>query len=83
MMSVASDNPVYQEMQKSMYNTQVSIQTLATQIGLKPGIQHAAAGRVLILPKGTVFVCDTHVTRDPRVAEHSNMSTTGKPNLSA
>jgi polysaccharide chain length determinant protein (PEP-CTERM system associated) len=35
MMGVASDNPVYQEMQKSMYATQVSIQTLATQIGLQ------------------------------------------------
>ncbi len=35
MMNVASDNPVYQEMQKSMYTTQVSIQTLATQIGLQ------------------------------------------------
>lgn len=35
MMSVASDNPVYQEMQKGMYNTQVSIQTLATQIELQ------------------------------------------------
>jgi len=33
MMGVASDNPVYQEMQKSMYTSQVSIQTLATQIG--------------------------------------------------
>ncbi len=35
MMSVASDNPVYQEMQKSMYTTQVNLQTLATQIGLQ------------------------------------------------
>ncbi|HEV7123374.1 MAG TPA: XrtA system polysaccharide chain length determinant [Rhodanobacter sp.] len=35
MMDVASDNPVYQEMQKSMYTTQVNIQTLATQIGLQ------------------------------------------------
>ena len=35
MMGVVSDNPVYQEMQKSMYTTQVSIQTLATQIGLQ------------------------------------------------
>ncbi len=35
LMSVASDNPVYQEMQKSMYNTQVNLQTLATQIGLQ------------------------------------------------
>ena len=35
MMGVASDNPVYQEMQKSMYSTQVSIQTLGTQIALQ------------------------------------------------
>ncbi|KRA33144.1 chain length-determining protein [Rhodanobacter sp. Root627] len=35
MMGVVSDNPVYQEMQKSMYTTQVNIQTLATQIGLQ------------------------------------------------
>ena len=35
LMGVISDNPVYQEMQKSMYSTQVSIQTLGTQIGLQ------------------------------------------------
>jgi polysaccharide chain length determinant protein (PEP-CTERM system associated) len=35
MMGVASDNPVYQEMQKSMYAAQVSIQTLAMQIDLQ------------------------------------------------
>ena len=35
MMGVVSDNPVYQEMQKSMYSTQVSIRTLATQIALQ------------------------------------------------
>lgn len=35
MTSVASNNPVYQEMQKSMYATQVSVQTLATQIDLQ------------------------------------------------
>ena len=34
-MAVASDNPVYQEMQKSMYTSQVNIQTLATQISLQ------------------------------------------------
>ncbi|MEO8747785.1 MAG: XrtA system polysaccharide chain length determinant [Rhodanobacter sp.] len=32
-MGVASDNPVYQEMQKSLYATQVGIQALATQVG--------------------------------------------------
>ena len=35
LIGVASDNPVYQEMQKSMYTTQVNIQTLATQIALQ------------------------------------------------
>lgn len=35
MMGVASDNPVYQEMQKSMYASQVSVKTLATQIALQ------------------------------------------------
>ena len=34
-MGVISDNPVYQEMQKSLYTTQVQIQTLATQIALQ------------------------------------------------
>ncbi|MEO8746944.1 MAG: GNVR domain-containing protein, partial [Rhodanobacter sp.] len=34
-MDVASDNPVYQEMQKSMYTTQVTLQTLSTQISLQ------------------------------------------------
>lgn len=39
-------------------------------IGLKPGVETAAAMRVLILPnKGTFFVCDTHVTRDPSIAQ--------------
>ncbi|MEO7072627.1 MAG: XrtA system polysaccharide chain length determinant [Rhodanobacter sp.] len=32
MMNVASDNPVYQDMQKSMYTSQVNVQMLATQI---------------------------------------------------
>lgn len=35
MMGVVSDNPVYQEMQKSMYTIQVSIQTLVTQIAFQ------------------------------------------------
>lgn len=35
LMSVASDNPVYQEMQKAMYSTQISIQMLASRIALQ------------------------------------------------
>lgn len=34
-MGLVSDNPVYQEMQKSLYGSQVQIQQLSTQIGLQ------------------------------------------------
>ncbi|MGH8283237.1 MAG: XrtA system polysaccharide chain length determinant [Gammaproteobacteria bacterium] len=34
-MGVASDNPVYQDMQKSLYASQVNIETLKTQIALQ------------------------------------------------
>ena len=34
-MGVASDNPVYQDMQKGLYTTEVNIRTLATQIALQ------------------------------------------------
>lgn len=35
LMGVVTDNPVYQEMQKSLYSTQVDIQKLGTQIALQ------------------------------------------------
>ncbi|GIK99780.1 MAG: NADP-dependent malic enzyme [Alphaproteobacteria bacterium] len=34
-------------------------------IGLRPGVSHAAALSVLILPRGTFFLTDTQVTPDP------------------
>ena len=43
-------------------------------IGLKPGVETAAALRVLIMPKGTFFVCDTHVNPDPSIAQVSEMT---------
>lgn len=43
-------------------------------IGLKPGVETAAALRALLLPKGTFFVCDTHVNPDPSVAQISEMT---------
>lgn len=44
-------------------------------IGLKPGVETAAAVRVLILPnRGTYFVADTHVNPDPSVSEISEMT---------
>jgi malate dehydrogenase (oxaloacetate-decarboxylating)(NADP+) len=38
-------------------------------IGLRPGVRHYAAMNALILPRRTVFICDTYVTPDPD-AEH-------------
>ncbi|MBM3341938.1 MAG: NADP-dependent malic enzyme [Betaproteobacteria bacterium] len=34
-------------------------------IGKRPGVNHYAAMNALMLPKGTVFICDTYVTFDP------------------
>ncbi len=44
-------------------------------IGLKPGVETAAALRILIMPnKGTYFVCDTHVNPDPSISQISEMT---------
>jgi malate dehydrogenase (oxaloacetate-decarboxylating)(NADP+) len=34
-------------------------------IGRRPGVNHFSAMNTLLLPKGTVFICDTYVTFDP------------------
>jgi malate dehydrogenase (oxaloacetate-decarboxylating)(NADP+) len=43
-------------------------------IGLKPGVETAAALRALIVPKGTYFFCDTHVNPNPSIAQISEMT---------
>ncbi len=43
-------------------------------IGLKPGVETAAALRALIVPKGTYFVCDTHVNPNPSISQISEMT---------
>jgi malate dehydrogenase (oxaloacetate-decarboxylating)(NADP+) len=43
-------------------------------IGLKPGVETAAALRALIVSKGTYFVCDTHVNPDPSISQISEMT---------
>ncbi|HPF79220.1 MAG TPA: phosphate acyltransferase, partial [Alphaproteobacteria bacterium] len=44
-------------------------------VGLKPGVETAAALRLLILPnRGTYFVADTHVNPDPSVPQISEMT---------
>lgn len=44
-------------------------------IGLKPGVETAAALRLLILPnRGTYFVADTHVNPNPSISQISEMT---------
>jgi malate dehydrogenase (oxaloacetate-decarboxylating)(NADP+) len=43
-------------------------------IGLKDGVCDASALSVLIMPTGTFFLCDTHVTPDPSAEELVEMT---------
>ncbi len=43
-------------------------------IGLKRGVETAAALRALLVPKGIFFVCDTHVNPDPSISQISEMT---------
>ncbi len=43
-------------------------------IGLKPGVETAAALRAILVPKGIFFICDTHVNPDPSIAQISEMT---------
>ena len=43
-------------------------------IGLRPGVKHYYAMNVLILPKRTVFICDTYVNFDPSAEQIAEMA---------
>ena len=43
-------------------------------IGMKEGVKDFSAMSVLVLPSGTFFLCDTHVTPDPGVDEIIEMT---------
>jgi malate dehydrogenase (oxaloacetate-decarboxylating)(NADP+) len=43
-------------------------------IGLRPGVGNAAALSVLILPRGTFFLCDTQVTPEPTAEQVAEMT---------
>ena len=43
-------------------------------LGLKPGVETAAALNALILPRGAYFICDTQVNPDPSIAQISEMT---------
>jgi malate dehydrogenase (oxaloacetate-decarboxylating)(NADP+) len=43
-------------------------------IGLRPGVNHFAAMNALLLPKRTVFICDTYVNYDPTAEQIAEMT---------
>jgi malate dehydrogenase (oxaloacetate-decarboxylating)(NADP+) len=43
-------------------------------LGKRPDVHSAAAMNILVLRKGTYFICDTHVNSDPDAAEIANMT---------
>jgi len=43
-------------------------------IGLRPGVKHYYAMNVLLLPKRTVFICDTYVNFDPTAEQVAEMA---------
>ena len=43
-------------------------------LGRKPGVNHYYAMNVLILPKRTVFICDTYVNFDPTAEQIAEMT---------
>jgi malate dehydrogenase (oxaloacetate-decarboxylating)(NADP+) len=43
-------------------------------IGLKPGVKNYAAMNMLLLPKRTVFICDTYVNYDPSAEQIAEMT---------
>ena len=43
-------------------------------LGLKPGVSHASALNALILRRGTIFLCDTHVNHDPSAEQIAEMT---------
>jgi malate dehydrogenase (oxaloacetate-decarboxylating)(NADP+) len=44
---------------------QTHLQFIDHVIGLRPGVKHYAAMSLLLLPRRTVFICDTYVNFDP------------------
>jgi len=52
----------------------VHLENVLDVVGLRPGVGDAAALSVLILPRGTFFLCDTHVTPDPSAEQLAAMT---------
>ena len=43
-------------------------------VGLREGVHRAAALSMLIMPKGTYFICDTHVNPGPAPRRHPQIN---------
>jgi malate dehydrogenase (oxaloacetate-decarboxylating)(NADP+) len=56
----------------SQYHRQ--LHHLVDIIGLAPGVHTAAALTAVVHPKGTFFLCDTHVVDDPSAAQIAEMA---------
>jgi malate dehydrogenase (oxaloacetate-decarboxylating)(NADP+) len=50
------------------------LQDIGQVIGLRPGVQNFYAMNALILPKRTVFICDTYVSLDPTAEQLAEMT---------
>jgi malate dehydrogenase (oxaloacetate-decarboxylating)(NADP+) len=51
------------------------LKTIVDVIGLRPGVETAAAMICLLHPtRGPIFICDTHINPDPSVAQISEMT---------
>ena len=50
------------------------LQDIGRVIGLRPGVQHFYAMNALMLPKRTVFICDTYVNLDPTAEQLAEMT---------
>ncbi|MDT3737781.1 MAG: NADP-dependent malic enzyme [Denitratisoma sp.] len=50
------------------------LERVANVIGLKPGARNFAAMNVLMLPRHTLFICDTYVNEDPTAEQIAEMT---------
>ncbi|HVQ60702.1 MAG TPA: NADP-dependent malic enzyme [Burkholderiales bacterium] len=50
------------------------LQDIGQVIGLRPGVQHFYAMNALMLPKHTIFICDTYVNLDPTAEQLAEMT---------
>ena len=51
-----------------------ALQDIVDILGLEPGVEVPAALSALVHPRGTVFVCDTHVSVDPTPNQIADMA---------